>query len=161
MEERSPQEDRAEVIKRAKKKALSLLERQDRTESQLLTKLKEKEFPEYACREALSYVKGFHYIDDERFARNYIRYRQENKSRQQLKMDLIKKGVDREIIEDALAEEYVTEERTMIRELLRKKKYDPRTADMKEKNRILAFLMRRGFHLEDCKACMRELEEDV
>lgn len=150
----------AEVVKRAKKKALSLLERQDRTESQLLTKLKEKGFPEYACEEAVAYVRSFHYIDDERYARNYIRYRQDSKSRQQLKLELLKKGVEKEVIDLALDEEYENEERDMIFALLRKKKYDPLTADVKEKNRLMGFLLRRGFSASDVKNCMRDMERD-
>ncbi|SFP96030.1 regulatory protein [Lachnospiraceae bacterium XBB1006] len=143
-------------IKEAKKKAMYLLEKQDRTQSQLLAKLREKGFSEEACEEALSYVKSFHYIDDERYARNYIRYRQHTKSRQQLKLDLLKKGIVREDIEAAIAEEYEGNEREMIRKLLLKKHYDPETSDYKEKNRIIAFLMRRGFLMEDIRACMQD-----
>ena len=150
----------AEVVKRAKKKALALLERQDRTESQLLSKLAEKGFPEYACEEALAYVKSFHYVDDERFARNYIRYRQDSKSRQQLKLDLIRKGVKKETIDLAMEEEYENEEKDMILALLHKKRFDPATADVKEKNRIMGFLLRIGYSLAEVKECMRQMEHE-
>jgi regulatory protein len=135
-----------------------LLEKQDRTESQLRTKLLDKGFSQEACDEAIAYVKSFHYVDDERYACNYVRYRAHSKSRQQLKLDLLKKGVSREIIASALEEEYEGDERAMICEILVKKKFDPETADYKEKNRITAFLLRRGFALEDIRSCMRYVE---
>lgn len=60
---------------RAKKKALHLLERMDRTEQQLRTKLTEGGYPSEIVEQTLEYVKGFHYIDDVRYARTYMEYR--------------------------------------------------------------------------------------
>lgn len=152
--------DPAEVSKQAKKKAMQLLEKQDRTEKQLFDKLTEKGFPEEAVLEALTYVKSFHYVDDERYARNYISYRQNVKSRNQLKMELLRKGVDKEIIEAVLMEEYEEDERKMIMDLLQKKKFHPETSDVKERNRIMGFLLRRGFSVEDVKHCMKNYEAE-
>ena len=99
------------VGKRAKKRALFLLERMDRTESQLCEKLRQNGYPEECVAAAVEYVKQYHYIDDLRYAKQYIRYHQQKKSSQRLKMDLMKKGVGREQIEQALAEEFVSDER--------------------------------------------------
>lgn len=57
-----------ELISEAKKKAMNLLLYMDRTEKQLRDKLEEGEFPPQAVSEAISYVKSFHYLDDERYA---------------------------------------------------------------------------------------------
>ena len=86
------------VGKRAKKRALFLLERMDRTESQLCEKLRQNGYPEECVAAAVEYVKQYHYIDDLRYAKQYIRYHQQKKSSQRLKMDLMKKGVGREQI---------------------------------------------------------------
>lgn len=147
-----------EMIQRAKKKAMNLLERQDRTQEQLTKKLQNCGFSQEAVNEALDYVKSFHYVDDRRFAENYIRYRQNEKSRQRLKMDLLQKGVPETFIEEALEEVYEADEKQMICHLLEKKHYDPAQADLKERNRIMGFLMRRGFSLEKIRTAMREYE---
>ena len=142
----------------AKKKAMNLLERQDRTESQLTKKLQEYGYPDPVVEEAVDYVKSFHYIDDRRFAENYIRYRQNEKSRQRLKMDLYQKGIDETIIDEALETEYEADEKQMICKLLEKKHYDPEKVDTKEKNRMVGYLMRRGFSLEKIRSGMHEYE---
>ena len=91
----------------------------DRTESQLCEKLRQNGYPEECVAAAVEYVKQYHYIDDLRYAKQYIRYHQQKKSSQRLKMDLMKKRVGREQIEQALAEEFVSDERAQIAELFR------------------------------------------
>ena len=144
------------VGKRAKKRALFLLERMDRTESQLCEKLRQNGYPEECVAAAVEYVKQYHYIDDLRYAKQYIRYHQQKKSSQRLKMDLMKKGVGREQIEQALAEEFVSDERAQIAELLEKRHYDAAQAERREQQRMYQFLMRRGFKSGDILAVMRE-----
>ena len=128
----------------ARKKAMQLLERMDRTEQNLRRKLAEKEFTEEEIEDAVSYVKGFHYLDDMRYARNYVCFHGANKSRTRLYQDLIQKGVEKEMAKEAIGEAYEGDEDAQIRRLLEKKHYDPEM-DRKEKQRIYAFLMRRGF----------------
>ena len=73
------------VGKRAKKRALHLLEQMDRTEKQLRDKLLANEYPQSCIDGAIAYVKGFHYLDDSRYASNYVRFSQEKMSRVQMK----------------------------------------------------------------------------
>lgn len=143
---------------RAKKRAMHLLERQDRTEKQLYDKLKQNGYPESCIEEAVSYVKSYHYIDDLRYARNHIRYHQEKKSLQRLKVDLMRKGVSKEVIEAAIEEEYLFDEKRKIRELLEKKHYSNGTMDENSKRKIYQFLLRRGFKSSDVLSVMREYD---
>ena len=96
--------------KRAIKRAMHLLEKQDRTERQLYDKLKQNGYPESCIESAIAYVKSYHYIDDFRYASTYIRYHQEKKSRQKLKMELMAKGIGRDLVDAALEEEYVSKQ---------------------------------------------------
>lgn len=80
------------VGKRVKKRALALLEKMDRTEQGLYRKLAESEYPEELILDAIEYVKKYHYIDDMRYARNYISYRQGSKSRRRLQQELMPEG---------------------------------------------------------------------
>ncbi|MCR4956228.1 MAG: recombination regulator RecX [Lachnospiraceae bacterium] len=149
-----------DMVKHARKKAMSLLEVQDRTRKQLYDKLKTLGYPESVVDNAISYVESFHYLDDYRYAENYIRYRQSSKSRQQLKIELLKKGVCSDLIERAMEETYEADESAMIMELLKKKHYNPQDGDMKQRNRIMGYLMRRGYSLDDIKRCMKAEDGD-
>lgn len=141
---------------RAIKRAMHLLERQDRTERQLYDKLKENGYPEVCIESAISYVKRYHYIDDFRYASAYIRYRQEKKSRQKLKLELQAKGIARDVIEEALEEEYVSDDQKKILELLQKRRYSFENADTAEQRQNYQFLLRRGFQSSDILHVMRQ-----
>ena len=144
---------------RAVKRAMHLLERQDRTEYQLRTKLLQSAYPEEAIEEAISYVKGYHYLDDERYARNYISCHQKQRSRRRLQADLIKRGVAKNTVEFCLEEEFCSDEREQIAELLKKRQFETDTADEGEFRRMYQFLLRRGFRSSDILSVMRSVRE--
>lgn len=142
---------RRDIIgKRAKKRAMHLLERMDRTEAELRKKLLESEYPEDLAEDAIAYVKSFHYVDDARYADCYVRLRGEGKSRGKLLAELQQKGVDRELASQVLSEyEGERDEPQMIRELMQRRHYDPQTASLQEQRRMYGYLMRRGFQSTD------------
>ncbi len=131
--------------KRARLKAMRLLEAMDRTECQLRRKLEELHYPEEIVTDALGYVKSFHYIDDLRYAVRYLESRRGGRSMRQLMAELGQKGVPRGIIEQAAAQVEPPDEEQQIRELFAKKHYDATAADRKETERMYRFLARRGY----------------
>lgn len=137
------------VGKRAKKRAMHLLEQMDRTEQQLREKLQISEYPDRCIEDAIAYVKKFHYLDDERYAENFTRYRKERMSRQQIKQKLMMKGVSRDIIANAIEEEYDVDENVHIRSILEKKHFSAEKADEGEFRRVYNYLLRRGFRSND------------
>lgn len=145
------EEIRSEIlIKRARKRAMFLLEKMDRTESQLRDKLRQGFYAEDIIEDAISYVKGYHYIDDTRYARNYVRCQKERKSKRQIKADLLQKGVDRDVIDSAMESEYEAEaEQELILKWIEKRHYSIENSDRKEKQKMYQFLMRKGFRSED------------
>lgn len=145
--------------KRAIKRAMHLLEQQERTEKQLRDKLQQNGYPNPCIEQAITYVKSYHYIDDYRYATVYIRYHQEKESRQKLTQKLMMRGISREIIAQALEEEFVADECAQIKELLKKRCFDPETADETERRKTAQFLMRKGFKTRDIFRVIH-MEED-
>lgn len=143
------------VGKRAKKRAMHLLEQMDRTEQQLREKLQLSEYPARCIDDAIAYVKKFHYLDDVRYAEIFTRYKKERMSRQQIKQKLMMKGVSRDIISSAIEDEYDVDERIHIRSILEKKHFSSDTADEGEFRRIYNYLLRRGFRSNDILKEMR------
>ncbi len=142
-------------------RAMHLLERMDRTEKGLRDKLKQSEYPEEMIEYAMQYVKSYGYIDDHRYAVNYIRYRLETKSRQQLMQALYQKGIDRQTFLDAweeVAEEEQPDERKLIRTLVRKKCKEQKDLNEKEYRRLQSYLARRGFSWESVASVLEEEE---
>lgn len=146
--------------KRATKRAMHLLEQQERTERQLREKLAQNDYPQEAIEEAVAYVKSYHYLDDARYARTFIRYHQEERSRMRLEADLLRRGVPKDIIADSMEQEYASDEKEQIRRLLEKKQFSPDTADQKELQKMYGFLMRKGFRSADISSVMRNSDWD-
>lgn len=141
---------RNEVLpRRAKLRAMKLLTRREYTERQLADKLKEGYYPQEIIDEALAYVAEYRYTDDLRYACDYIAGHEDTRSRRRIEQDLLGKGIDRETLEAAWAgweaQGGSQDEEKMIRELLEKRGYDTEGADMGERRRTYAFLMRKGF----------------
>ena len=135
--------------KRAKKRGLNLLQKRPYTEQKLREKLTEGYYPEEMIDEAIEYMKSFHYVDDYEYACQYIFYHKESESRRKMEEKLTLKGMDKETLERAFRDSYEEEEQKELElqqaiKLLDKKKYDASTTDWKEKQKIYAFLTRKG-----------------
>ena len=129
----------------------------DRTEAQLREKLLNAEFAPALVEQAVAYVKSYGYLDDERYVRNYIEYRKDLKSRRQLEQELrFKKGVPSELIQKVYEELESGDEKALIRKLLEKKHYDAQTWDDRQRQKLIAFLSRKGFRTGDILSVMRE-----
>lgn len=140
------------VLKRAKLRAMHLLNDMDRTESQLRTKLLNGDYPADIVDEAIAYVKSFGYINDESYIRRFIESKRNSKSKKEIYALLMKKGVDMEQVQEILSEYYSAEDSlNAIRDLLRKKRYDPKSATDQEVRKIYGYLARKGFGYEDIR----------
>lgn len=144
--------------KRAILRAMHILERTDKTEAQLRKKLEESEYPKEAVESAIAYVTSYGYLDDRRYAKHYIEWKKQGKGKARLKMELVQKGISREIIEEVLESTDFGETREMIRQIILKKRKTNIPMNEKEKQRLYGFLMRKGFSSSDILAVMREEE---
>lgn len=142
------------LLPRAKKRCLHLLEKQDRTRGDLRQKLTEGGYPADIAESAIDYAASYGYVDDRRYAANYIYYRQEKKSVRRLREDLLQKGIDRSIIDECLDEAELTTDSEKIHQLMEKRHYDPDTADPKERARMTRYLLGRGFSYSEVAEVM-------
>lgn len=137
---------------RAKKRAMNLLQKREYTTAALREKLRDGEYPEACVEEAVAYVESYGYVDDLRYARDFIVYNLDRKSRMRIEQDLMRKGIQKDsvraVFEELEEEGTRQDEASMIRTLLDKKKYDAKNADVQEKQRMYAFLYRKGFHAD-------------
>ena len=151
--------------KRAKLRAMNLLQGREYTTSQLRTKLQQGFYPPKIIEQAIDYVAGFHYIDDLRYAVDYITYHEDSRSRRRIEQDLQGKGILAATIEEAWQVWQENggkqDEQAMIRELLHKKHYDTEgETDWKERQKIYAFLARKGFSAEAIRKAIGGMHGD-
>lgn len=150
------------LLKRAKLRAMHLLEMQDRTWSQLKEKLQQSLYPDEIIEKAMDYVKSFGYIDDSRYAVNFIRSRQSFKSRREIEGLLRQKGISKEVLDFAMEECYdKAEEKDAIKKLILKKRIDPLTATDGELQKLYGYLARKGFKYEDIRQVIQDCRENA
>lgn len=144
----------AVLSKRAKLRCMNLLKVMDKTELELRRKLQMEEYPEQIIAEALEYVKSYRYVDDLRYAKNYIEWKKESKSRQQITYELQNKGISSELIEMAWEETEPVDTTAQILRWAEKKHFDILTEDAKERQKFYQFLLRKGFLYSDIKKAL-------
>lgn len=130
---------------------LRLLTVRARTRAELATKLASRGFAEEEIARSLDRLTDVGLIDDEDFAEQWVRSRQVNagKGRRALAAELRTKGVDKEIIEDALAGIDADTERVRAEQLvadrLRRERFDDEASEAKVMRRLVGMLARRGY----------------
>ncbi len=149
---------RASRISRAKEKALYLIEYRSRTRKELRDKLLPL-FGEEAAEAAIERLEQLGLIDDEGFARDYAEQLIKRKlySRERAAFEMMKKGIDKDIIEEVL-DEMEPDPTEQIRQLL-STKYVRRLSNEKDRLRTVNALKAMGFRWSDIRECMEETEQ--
>ncbi|MFG6357313.1 MAG: recombination regulator RecX [Acetatifactor sp.] len=135
--------------RRAKMRAMNLLQHRDYTEKQLRDKLLDGGYPQETAEQALEYVRSWRYVDDTRYAQSYLAAFAGKKSLRRMELELQQKGIARDILEQAVQnwqeQDGGQDELRMACELLKRKHYDKDSGDRKEQQRLYNFLAYRGF----------------
>ncbi len=141
--------------KRAKLRAMNLLQKRAYTTRELEDKLIMGGYPGQIVREAIEYVASFHYVDDDSYACDYITCSREKKSKRRIFQELAAKGIPADMAEQAweqtVGEDTDLLEREQILHLLQKKKFSAEEATPKDKQKMMAFLYRKGFSAENIR----------
>lgn len=152
------------VFKRAKLRAMHLLEDMDRTEAGLREKLRWGFYPDDAAEEAIRYVKSFGYLDDSRYAENFVRSRKGSKSRREIQALLLRKGIPADKIEAAFEACYSEDkggEEEAVRKILKKKRFSREGTDEAQTQKIYAYLARKGFRYETIRQVIQNYNENA
>jgi regulatory protein len=161
------------VLLYAKKKILEILERMDRTEQELKNKLLQRDFPSDIIEEAIAYAKQFHYVDDFRFAKNFIHIKSTTKSKRQICFMLYQKGIAKEqvdqayeeflqmhkeqansLLEDGEENSKVNPEVATITKIIRRKGKPIEEYTREELQRLTASLYRKGFSSDSIRTVL-------
>lgn len=144
--------------KRAKLRVMNLLKSRSYTALQLREKLEMGGYPEQIIEEAIDYVAAFGYIDDSQYAVDFIEYNKASKSKNWIFMDLHRKGISQALVQEAWENVVGNDgqglEEEQIACLLNKKHFHAQTASIKEKQKIMAFLYRKGFSNESIRSAL-------
>ena len=157
-----------EILKpRARKRVLYCLKDSDKTRAQILTKLRQGMYPQEVIDDALQFLEAHHFVDDRRYAENYVEELKGKKSRREIAAKLYARGISgaqaREVMEEALGaeDEYAACRKALLGKLGRSAAQAKQELPPDEKRRAYAFLARKGFSGDAIEYSFRHLDEEV
>ncbi len=142
------------LLPRAKEYILRTLTSSDKTVAQLKTGLKRKYMPDVIIEEAVECIDRYGYIDDVRFAVNYIESRKNSKSREYIRHSLSSKGIDPQVIAE-LMQDYDKElEIPLIEKKIISFFKGKKEISRKDMDKLAASLLRQGFDQTNVYNCV-------
>lgn len=154
-------EDKSEVLKRAKKRALYLLGERAYCRAELLSKLS-KTYGDEIAEEAMEYVDELGYINDEEYAVKLAEYLIHRKKLGlfRARREMVMKGLDRELCNNVLSEISTDEVDEELCELI-EKRYSTKISDFDDRRRTTAALVRRGYDFGSVRRCIDYVVEKM
>ena len=146
-------------------KALYFLKFRPRTEKEvfdyLLKKIKKTHYSTDDIKKVIEKLKEMDLLNDKKFIEDYVLYRLKNnpKSQKILQFELLKKGVNKDLIDEYFSYNQVNEEESAF--FLLKKRF-PRWAGIDKKKKLkkaFDFLARRGFSFDISRKTVEKLSQ--
>lgn len=145
----------------AKNKALGFLSRKRLAKKELEEKLIKSGASESVAQEISQWAEEYGFIDDFEYAKSYIADASAIKKHgmRKIRFDLIRKGISEFVIDDVLFETGGMDEKENIRGIIEKRLSDVR--DKKQTDKVIRFLVSRGYSFSDIKKCISEYVSDI
>lgn len=145
---------------KAKNDTLKIIERSYKTEKELREKLLKKGYDIRTIDKAVDFAKEYNYVDDRKYAEMYMKDKGKLNGKNKLKYDLIRKGVEEEVIEE-LQNSVSGDDEAYGAELLAGKKYaliSQRENDKRKLyEKLLRFLISKGYSWEVAKSAIKKV----
>lgn len=150
---------------KAFKRCLDYLAYRPRTEREIRIRLTDLDVPESVAERVMDRLNELSFLDDARFARQFAasRARSRGYGPRRIEADLRRKGIDartaREAVSDACPPDSVDDQlKAQVEKALHR--YRKEEDDQKRKNKILAFLARRGFESSAIREALRQVASE-
>lgn len=142
------------ILRRAKQKAMTLLVRMDYSEYGMRCKLQREYYCEQAIEDTISFLYSYHYLDDVRYAQQFMISRGGSMGRTEIRRKLRAQGIRDDIIVQVY-EEAGLEDMDILHEQMKKRLAGRTQLDDKEQRKIISYFLRRGFPYTKIAAVMR------
>lgn len=143
--------------KRAISRCNYLLSKQEKTSGQIRESLFRSGYPTAIIEKTIEYLKEKGYINDRRYASNYVSYYKDKKGIEMIKVSLMKKGIKKEEIEEIIElelEGFENDQIKSIKRIVEKKCKNIENPTYEEKNKIKASIIRKGYKMNEVIECV-------
>lgn len=137
------------LMRRVRERILYLIADYDRSEQNIRQKISMAGYRGSFVDDAIDSLKEYGYIDDLRFARYYAESMRDTKGRSAfaISRSLYEKGISRDVIDTVMGELDIDEDAQILKALSSRgyNEDNIRQIDDKERQKLISFLMRKGF----------------
>lgn len=151
---------RAELVNRAKERALTLLDYRKRSRAEIERRLRKAEYEQDIIAEVVRTLEEMGFLDDADFSQSWVNNRISGKGsgKNRIKWELRQKGVDDSVAEDALsAVDADSEYETALESARRRWRKDSDPDVRGRKRRLASYLGRHGFAWETVNRVLNTL----
>lgn len=147
-----------------KKAAIRFLNYKQRTEKEVYRKLKSHKLSDESINKIMLFLKEFKFVNDENYAKLFVESKKllKPEGRRTVRIKLAQKGIDKELSEKSVSENYSEEEELIkakeLYDKYRKKVRGKNEADKKQK--CYRFLLSKGFTYDLINRVLK-VEEDI
>lgn len=149
---------------KCKNSALRIIERTIKTEKEIREKLISKEYDEESINRSIDFLKEYNFLNDENYARMYVRDKSKGQGKNKIKYSLIRKGLDEEIILEELSKIDEDEEENTAYEMALKK-YNiikKRESDSyKLSQKLYRFLISKGYGYDVASKVIKKITKGI
>ncbi len=140
--------------------AVYLLTFKNRTIKEITDKLKDKGYSETEIEKTVNKLIEYGFVDDENYTLLYIKSNLDKKGEKLISRELEQKGIDRELIKDKIEELEISEmEEEKIETIFNKRFINMNLDDIKTRNKIFSFFLRRRFAYEKISKIVKNHKE--
>ena len=129
---------------RIKKRALYYLKSSDKTEREIRRKLRESLYPEELIDYALDFLKSYDFVDDSRYAENFINAKRGRVSKREMLQKLRQKGISAEALESLKESLTDEDEHAAAKKTFEKYVRGRDLSEPKERQRVWRYLASKG-----------------
>ncbi|WP_373854706.1 recombination regulator RecX [Clostridium arbusti] len=134
---------------KCKNDGLRAIEKSYKTEKEIITKLIKKEHSEESIKRTIEFLKQYNFVDDYRYVDLFIKERIKKQGKKKIKYELLKKGIEENIINDKI-DDINDEYEISIMDTLARKKYriliKSEEDSFKIYNKMFNYLARLGYN---------------
>lgn len=145
---------------RCKNSAIRIVERSYKSEKEMEDKLLLKGYDERTIERTLDFLKEYNFLNDENYARSYVKDKIKVEGKRKIKFTLIRKGIDDNLIEDELSK-VLSEDLKEVALNLALKKYNTLKKRENDKyklsQKLYRFLMSKGYDFDLISEVVKEV----
>lgn len=141
--------------------AVYLLTFKSRTSKEIVDKLKSKGYSDCEIDKAMDKLLEYNFVNDESYTLSYIKSNMNKKGKKLIYRELENKGINKSLAEEKINELSVSDmEESYIDNIFKKRFMTADLNDIKVRNRIQSYFLRRGFSYEKISKIVKKYREN-